>query len=105
FSPASRLLSCVTKSLPITTSSFLQASAYTLKLLGNAFLNCKAMPLPITPTVFTVFTNAWASLSKILPVRYLIIVLLIIRLGDYFYYLFINAKIDKFLFGGFVIAY
>jgi|GEM_PF-3048846 len=38
-----------------------------MKFSGNAFLNCRPMPRPITPTVFTVLTKASTFASKRLP--------------------------------------
>src|SRR5437762_11204286 len=35
---------------------------------GYFFLNCRATPLPITPSVFTVLTRASTSASRRLPV-------------------------------------
>ena len=44
-----------------------QAFLYFKKLLGHFFLNCKAIPLPITPTQLTVFINASHLESNKLP--------------------------------------
>ena len=62
----------IINSLPIVSSPDLHASTYLVKLMGYAFLNCRAMPLPITPTVFTVLTRASALDSRRLPCVYLI---------------------------------
>ena len=59
--------------LPGTTSPRSQATLYSSKLRGNAFLNCRAIPRLITPTQFTVFTNASASLRRMSPDVYRII--------------------------------
>ena len=38
-----------------------------MKISGNASLNIRAMPLPMTPKVFTVFTSASVGASSKLP--------------------------------------
>ena len=52
---------------PGVSSPELQATLYERKFFGNSSLNCKAIPLPITPTVLTVFTRASALEVIILP--------------------------------------
>ena len=59
--------SFVMSSLPGVSSPELQATLYARKFFGNSSLNCKAIPLPITPTVLTVFTRASALEVIILP--------------------------------------
>src|SRR4051794_24786723 len=50
-----------------TTSFRLQAASYALKFAGHLRRNWRAMPLPITPTVFTVFTIASTRCSSRSP--------------------------------------
>jgi hypothetical protein len=40
---------------------------YALKFAGKLRLNCSAMPRPMCPTQFTVFTNASASALRMSP--------------------------------------
>ena len=72
FSMPALLASLVMRSLPGTSVPVLHAILYVAKLAGNSSLNCKAMPLPITPTVLTVLTRASAAEVIMLPfVKYI----------------------------------
>lgn len=65
----SRFDSLTINSLPMSKVPSLQALMYNLLFCGNCSLNCNAIPLPITPTVLTVFTKAAVWASNKLPVR------------------------------------
>jgi hypothetical protein len=64
--PSSRAVS-TTNIFPTATSLRWQAAWYAAKLSGNAFLNWRAIPLPITPSVLTALTNASTLVARRFP--------------------------------------